>query len=271
MLNKGFIQSSKSPYGANLHTVPCPDGQYCWCVDYCRFNAITIKNKTPLPLISKSLVLLGQSRLFTQLDLRFTFNQSPMGHALWEKTAFITRFDLYECLIMPFSLTNALATFVRVIDSALHSLLNVICIVYLNNILIFLPNFFTHVANIRLVLQQLVRHKPVVKAKKCEFLVSATKFLGHTILPKGVSMGPHSGLLSHVLLSANLAKGIVSIPRLCQCIIANTFPDSPPSVAHSMHHSKSRLLIHSVLQLRHSHHFPPTLLHIQLANSCLPL
>ena len=190
MLDKGFIQVSKSPYGANLHAVPRPDGQFRWCVDYRRLNAITVKDKTPLPLISESLVLLGRSCLFTRLDLRSAFNQIPMDLASREKTAFITRTGLYECLVMPFGLTNAPATFMRVINSALHGLLDVTCIVYLDDIIIFSPDPSTHVADVRRVLQRLVEHKLFVKAEKCEFSVTTTKFLGHTVSPDGVSMDP---------------------------------------------------------------------------------
>ena len=75
---KGFIQPSKSPYGANLTSAGKQDGTLRWCIDYRRLNAITIKDRTPLPLISESLVLLGRARLFTRLDLRSAFNQILM-------------------------------------------------------------------------------------------------------------------------------------------------------------------------------------------------
>ncbi len=105
-----------------------------------------------------------------------------------EKTAFITRTGLYECCVMPFGLTNAPATFMRVINAALHGLLDVICIVYLDDIIIFSPDPSTHVADVRRVLGRLIEHNLFVKAEKCEFSVLSTKFLGHTVSPEGVSM-----------------------------------------------------------------------------------
>ena len=187
MLAKKFIRISKSPYSANLHAVSKPDGTHRWCVDYRQLNAITIKDKLSLPLISESLNLLGQSRQFTRLDLRSAFNQILMDDDSCEKTAFITRTGLYECCVMPFGLTNAPATFMRVINAALHGLLDVICIVYLDDIIIFSPDPSTHVADVRRVLGRLIEHNLFVKAEKCEFSVLSTKFLG-PVSPEGVSM-----------------------------------------------------------------------------------
>ena len=76
----------------------------------------------------------------------------------------------------------------RVINSALHGLLDVVCIVYLDDIIIFSEDPATHAADVRCVLKRLIEHNLFVKAEKCEFNVSTTKFLGHTISPAGVSM-----------------------------------------------------------------------------------
>ena len=270
MLDKGFIQVSKSPYGANLHAVARPDGQFRWCVDYRRLNAITVRDKTPLPLISESLVLLGRSRLFTRLDLCSAFNQIPMDLASREKTAFITRTGLYKCLIMPFGLTNAPATFMRVINSAFHGLLDVTCIVYLDNIIIFSPDPSTHVADVRRVLQRLVEHKLFVKAEKCEFLVTTTKFLGHTVSPDGVSMDP-TQVSSHVLPPSNLAEGTISVPRLCRRLSPIHSPIRLTLAPTQRTTSKVNDPLDSVPRLRHSRRISSTLLRFRLAHSTSPL
>lgn len=188
MLQKGFIQRSKSPYGANLTSASKPDGSLRWCIDFRRLNAITIKDKTPLPLISESLNLLGKARLLSRFDLRSAFNQVVMDPNSVEKTAFVTREGLFECLVMPFGLTNAVATFQRLINTALHGLTDVICVVYLDDIVVFSEDSSSHVKHVRQVLERLVEYGLYVKAEKCEFSVTTTKFLGHTISPEGISM-----------------------------------------------------------------------------------
>jgi len=115
MLRKGFNRRSKSPYGANLTSASKPDGSIRWCIDYRRLNAITINDKTPLPLISESLVLLGRARLYTPFDLRSAFNQVVMDPNSVDKTAFVTRegcLNVWSCpLVSPTPLppSNALS------------------------------------------------------------------------------------------------------------------------------------------------------------------
>ena len=188
MIKRGCIRRSKSPYGANLTSASKPDGSLRWCIDYRRLNAITIKDKTPLPLISESLALLGRAKLFTRLDLRNAFNQVLMDPKSIDKTAFVTREGLFECLVMPFGLTNAGATFQRLVNIALHGLTDVICVVYLDDIVIFSEDPTLHSDHVCQVLRRLVEHGLYVKAEKCEFSVTTTKFLGHTVSPEGISM-----------------------------------------------------------------------------------
>jgi hypothetical protein len=81
MLDKGLIVSSRLPWAANLTSAPKkdengnPTGELRWCVDYWGINEATIKDRTPLPLISESLALLSCARVFTKFDLRSAFNQ----------------------------------------------------------------------------------------------------------------------------------------------------------------------------------------------------
>jgi len=188
MLRKGFIRRSKSPYGANLTSTPKSDGTPRWCIDFRRLNTMTVKDKTPLPLISESLVLLGKARRLTRFDLRSAFNQVLMDADSIEKTAFVTREGLFECLVMPFGLTNAGATFQRLVNIALHGLIDVICVVYLDDIIVFSTDPSQHNDHVRQVLERLIQHGLYIKAEKCEFSATSTKFLGHTVSPEGICM-----------------------------------------------------------------------------------
>jgi len=110
-LANGFIQHSKSPAGAPVFFVKKKDGSLHLCVDYRGLNNITIKNRYPLPLISSLLSQLGKAFRYTKIDLRGAYNLLRMRVGDEWKTAFRTRYGLFEYTVMPFGLTNAPAVF----------------------------------------------------------------------------------------------------------------------------------------------------------------
>lgn len=101
-LEKGWISPSKSPTGAPILFVPKKDGSLRLCVDYRGLNSLTIKNRHPLPLISKTLDRLSTAKVFTQLDLRDAYHRIRIKEGDEWKTAFRTRYGHYEYLVMPF-------------------------------------------------------------------------------------------------------------------------------------------------------------------------
>ena len=110
-LANGFIRASKSPAGAPILFVRKPDGSLCLCVNYRGLNNLTIKNQYPLPLIGESLDRLGQAKRFTQLDLTSAYHRMRINEGDEWKTAFRTWYGYFEYQVMPFGLSNALASF----------------------------------------------------------------------------------------------------------------------------------------------------------------
>ncbi|KAJ1043952.1 hypothetical protein NDA10_005052 [Ustilago hordei] len=110
-LEKGFIRPSKSPARSPVLFIPKKDGGLRLCVDYRGLNEITVKNRAPLPLIEEQLFLLRKARIYTKLDLRAAYNLIQIAKGDEWKTAFGTQLGLYEYLVMPFGLANALAHF----------------------------------------------------------------------------------------------------------------------------------------------------------------
>ena len=106
------------------------------------------------------------------------------------KTAFRTRYGLFEYLVMPFSLCNAPASFQAYINEALAGLVDVICIVYLNDIMIYLKNKDEHPQHVRIVLKRLRKYRIYCNLKKCKFLTTEVEFLRFMISTKGVFMDP---------------------------------------------------------------------------------
>ncbi len=184
----GFIQPSKSPYGAPVLFVKKKDGSVRMCVDYRALNKITIKNKYPLPRIDELLDRLHGAKFFTKLDLRSGYHQVRIAAGDEHKTAFRTRYGHFEFLVMPFGLTNAPATFMHLMQEIFRPYLDRFVIVFLDDILIFSRTRAEHKAHVQQVLDVLRKHKLYAKSSKCEFFQQKISFLGHVVSGDGIAM-----------------------------------------------------------------------------------
>ena len=93
-----------------------------FCVDYRRFNYLTIQHAYPLPRIDDSLRLLGNEQWFSTMDLASGYWQVVMSAEAKHKAAFVTHEGLYQFQVMPFGLCNAPATFERLMDRVLYGM-----------------------------------------------------------------------------------------------------------------------------------------------------
>jgi hypothetical protein len=132
--------------------------------------------------------VLGGAKFFSTIDLASGYWQVPVAEEDRKKTAFVTTRGLYEFNVMPFGLTNAPATFQRLMDRVLKGLSYELCLVYLDDVLIFLPDYNTHLKHVRLVLERIRSAGPKLKPRKCEFGRSKVEYLGHVVSAKGVAM-----------------------------------------------------------------------------------
>ena len=187
-LTKGFIRESSSPAGAPILFVKKKDGSLRLCVDYRGLNRLTIKNRYPLPLISEALDRLVGAQVYTKLDIRSAYNLIRIKEGDEWKTAFRTRYGHFEYRVMPFGLANAPATFQGHINAILRDYLDVFCIAYLDDILIYSEDPAQHTEHVRRVLERLQKHNLYVKLEKCEFHTKQVGFVGFIITPGGVSM-----------------------------------------------------------------------------------
>lgn len=158
-----------------------------FCVDYRHLNAITVKNKYPLPIIDELLDELSGARWFTKLDLRAGYHQIRMQAMDEHKTAFKTHHGHFEFRVMPFGLTSALATFQGCMNSILSPLLRKFVLVFVDDILIYSRSLSNHVQHLQSVFQILTEHHLKVKKSKCSFAQQRLAYLGHVISPNGVS------------------------------------------------------------------------------------
>ena len=187
-LRKGYIRVSKSEAGHPVMFVPKKNGKLRLVVDYRALNNITVKDRTPLPLISELRDRLQGKRWFTALDLKGAYNLLRIKPGDEWKTAFRTKFGLYEYLVMPFGLTNAPAAFQKMINSVLREKLDIFVVVYLDDILIFSDTEEEHREHVHWVLKTLQDAKLLVEPTKCEFHTHEVNFLGYTIRPNEIAM-----------------------------------------------------------------------------------
>jgi hypothetical protein len=190
LLDKGYIHPSSSPWGCPTLFVKKKDGSLRLCVDYRHLNAVTIKNTYPLPCIDVVFYQLAEARVFSKIDLRSGYHQINIGPCDIPKTAFSTRYGLYEYLVMSFGITNAPAYFMYLMNSVFMTELDKFVVVFIDDILIYSKNGEEHAEHLRVVLQRLRDHKLYAKFSKCEFWLDSLKFLGHTISKEGISVDP---------------------------------------------------------------------------------
>jgi hypothetical protein len=190
LLDKGYIRPSASPWGCPALFVKKKDNSLRLCVDYRPLNAVTIKNKYPLPRIDILFDQLAGARVLSKIDLRSGYHQIKIRPSDIPKIAFSTRYGLYEYLVMSFGLTNAPAYFMYLMNSVFMQELDKFIVVFIDDILIYSKNPEDHANHLHIILQRLRDHHLYAKFSKCEFWLDTVKFLGHTISSDGISVDP---------------------------------------------------------------------------------
>jgi hypothetical protein len=136
LLDKGFIRPSTSPWGCPALIVK-KDESLRLCIDYCPLNVVTIKNKYPLPRIDVLFDQLVGAKVFSKIDLRSGYHQIKIRASDIPKTAFSTRYGLYEYLVMSFGLANAPAYFMYLMNSVFMPELDKFVVVFIDDILVY--------------------------------------------------------------------------------------------------------------------------------------
>lgn len=187
MLQQGLIEPSSSAWSSNVVMVRKRDGTSRFCVDYRAVNAKTRKDASPLPLISECLDTLRGTRWFSTFDLRAGYHQVAVHERDRHKTAFVTRKVSFQFRVLPFGLTNSPSTFSRMMNLVMAGLNFAICLIYLDDIIVFAKDLDTHVNRLTQVLRRLSAVNLKFKPSKCHLLQKRVLFLGHVISEEGVA------------------------------------------------------------------------------------
>ncbi|MBW0530061.1 hypothetical protein O181_069776 [Austropuccinia psidii MF-1] len=187
-VEKVFICPSSSSKGAPALFVKKKDGFLRLCVDYRKLNAVTRKNKYPVPPMNHLLTVFNGSSIFSKIDLHGAYNLLRIKEGDEHLTCFRTKYGSFEYLVMPFGLTNAPASFQNLVNDIFQDLLDVYVVVYLDDIMVFSKSEEEHVTYVSTVLSGLRANNLFAKASKCLFHVSSVKYLGYVVSSEGLKM-----------------------------------------------------------------------------------
>ncbi|WVZ94154.1 hypothetical protein U9M48_040084 [Paspalum notatum var. saurae] len=191
LLEKGFIRPSTSPWASPVLLVEKKDTKdKRMCVDYRALNKVTVKNKYPLPRIDDLFDQLQGACVFSKIDLRSGYHQLKIRPSDIPKTAFTTKYGLFEYTVMSFGMTNAPAYFMQLMNSVFMDYLDKFVIIFIDDILVYSKTEAEHEEHLRLVLQRLREHRLYAKLSKCEFWIDEVPFLGHIVSKGGIAVDP---------------------------------------------------------------------------------
>ncbi|GJT74549.1 putative reverse transcriptase domain-containing protein [Tanacetum coccineum] len=168
LADRGFIRPSTSPWGAPVLFVKKKYGSFRMCIDYWELNKLTIKNRYPLPKIDDLFDQLQGSGVYSKIDSRSGYHQLRVRDEDIPKTAFRTRYELYEFQVMPFGLTNAPAVFMDLMNRVCKPYLDKFVIVFIDDILIYSRNKEEHANHLRIILEDTQKRNCMPGSPKCD-------------------------------------------------------------------------------------------------------
>ena len=182
----GNISPSSAPVASPVLFARKPNRTLRFCIDYHRLNAVTEKDRYPLPRIDEVLRLVLGSKIFSKIDIHQAFHGVEIEEMSRPLTTFRTTFGEWQWNVMPFGLSIAPSTWQQVINDTLFEGLGSFCCAYIDDIIIWSPSVEQHRRDVQTVLQRLRDEGLSINVEKCEFDVEETCYLGHILSTSGI-------------------------------------------------------------------------------------
>jgi len=189
-MERGVVESASSPWSSNVVLARKSDGTWRCCIDFRQLNAVTRKDAYPLPKTDQCFDALAGSCLFSLIDLRSGYHQRALAPEDADKTAFVTRRGIFRFKVFFFGLTNAVATFQRLMDLVLSGLNFEVCLVYVDDVIVFSITPEQHLERLEMVLKRFEGANLKLKPSKCHLMQTEICFLGHMISKDGIAADP---------------------------------------------------------------------------------
>ena len=161
------------------------------CVDYRMLNKRSVKDAYALPRIEEVFDVLHGAKYFSTIDMKAGYHQVEIEDHHKERTAFtVGPLGFYEYIKMPFGLSNSPATYQRLMEEVLGDYNMTICVIYLDDLIIFSSSFEEHLRHLDMVLTRLRENNLKLSPKKCYFIQERVNFLGHVVSSQGIETDP---------------------------------------------------------------------------------
>src|SRR6202161_2438301 len=234
MLKKGFIQPSKSQVASPCFYVPKKDSMVNrMVVDYRNINDITEKDQFPIPRTDEIVDRVRGAEIFSKFDLRWGYNLLRIKPGDEWKTAFRTRYGLFEFKVMPFGLSNAPAAFQRMMNDVLSPVLDTSAINYLDDTTTYNKTLEEHIPNNRLVLSRFREFSLFCRLHKCKLHKEEVEFLGMKLSKYGMKMDEHK---VEAITEWPMPKNVTNIREfLGFCNFYRRFVDNFAKIARPLH------------------------------------
>ena len=192
LLEQGVIVPSSSPWASPVVLVEKkdPSDRMRFCIDFTKLNSVTKKDAYPIPLIRDIFDQLQGAMVFSTLELKSSFHQLPLHPDDQEKTAFVCHRGLFEWTRLAMGLANASQAFQRAMEVVLKGLIGSICMLYIDDIVVYSKNEQEHVEHLKLMFDRLDRYNLRLNPAKCVFGMREVKLLGFIVSSAGLRADP---------------------------------------------------------------------------------